>query len=111
MPNRRNITLCPESVNRKDLLCVHSLDDMLKAIASEKNDVYIIGGAMFYHTMLPYCEEVLVTKVSADGGAEVFFDNLDKDKRFKCVSISDEIVSNGYKIYFTKYINNKVTRC
>ncbi len=111
LPNRRNITLCPESVNRKDLLCVHSLDDMLKAIASEKNDVYIIGGAMFYHTMLPYCEEVLVTKVSADGGAEVFFDNLDKDKRFKCVSISDEIVSNGYKIYFTKYINNKVTRC
>ena len=110
LPNRKNITLCPESVNRTDVLCVHSLDDMLKEIRSEKGDVYVIGGAMFYHTMLPYCEEILVTKVAADGGAEVFFDNLDKDERFKCVSISDEIESNSYKIRFTKYINLEVLK-
>ena len=105
LPNRKNIVICPESVDRNDVICVHNLEDMLAILRKETSDVYVIGGATFYHTMLPYCEEVLVTKVKADGGAEVFFDDLDKMPNFVCVSESDEIDDNGYKIRFTKYKN------
>lgn len=52
--------------------------------------------------MLPYYDEVLVTKVDADGGAEVFFPNLDKVKEFHCI-INREIEDNGYKLQFTTY--------
>ena len=53
--------------------------------------------------MLPYCDEVLVTKVAADGNAEVFFENLDKRSDFKLVEEGEELETNGYKIRFTVY--------
>lgn len=106
LPQRENIVICPESVNRGDLICVHTLADMLAELKKRSGDIFVIGGASFYHTMLGYCEEVLVTKVAADGGAEVFFDNLDKDPRFTCVYESESVKSGEYDIKFTTYKNN-----
>ena len=105
LPKRENIVICPESVNRDDLICVHTMEDMLAELKKRSDDIFVIGGATFYHTMLYYCEEVLVTKVAADGGAEVFFDNLDKDPRFTCVYESEPVKSGEYSIKFTTYKN------
>lgn len=105
LPKRENIVVCPESVNRDDLICVHTMEDMLAELKKRSGDIFVIGGATFYHTMLCYCEEVLVTKVAADGGAEVFFDNLDKDEHFKCVYESEPVKSGEYAIKFTTYKN------
>ena len=58
-----------------------------------------------YKELLPYCHMALVTKVDADGGAEVFFPNLDEDENFVCVDESEPIDDNGYTIRFTKYQN------
>lgn len=105
LPKRENIVICPKSVNRDDLICVHTMEDMLAELKKRSGDIFVIGGATFYHTMLYYCEEVLVTKVAADGGAEVFFDNLDKDPRFTCVYESEPVKSGEYSIKFTTYKN------
>ncbi len=105
LPKRKNIVLCADSIERDDVVMVHTLNDMLSAIKAEEGDVYIIGGAMFYRTMLPYCEEVLVTKVDADGEAEVFYENLDKLEDFECVYQSEGLETNGYSIKFTTYRN------
>jgi dihydrofolate reductase len=72
------------------------------------DDIFVIGGAMFYRTMLPYCSEVLVTKVDADGGAEVFYENLDAKPEWTCVSVSEPEETNGYTIRFTTYKNSDV---
>ena len=105
LPKRKNIVLCPEEVKREDAICVHTLDEMLSVIKEETGDVFVIGGAMFYKTMLPYCEEILVTKVDADGEAEVFYENLDLHPDFKCVSEGESLETNGYNIKFTTYKN------
>ena len=105
LSKRENIVICPESVNRDDLICVHTMEDMLAELKKRSGDIFVIGGATFYHTMLYYCEEVLITKVAADGGAEVFFDNLDKDPRFTCVYESEPVKSGEYSIKFTTYKN------
>ena len=110
LPKRENIVICPESVNRDDLICVHTMEDMLAELKKRSGDIFVIGGATFYHTMLYYCEEVLVTKVAADGGAEVFFDNLDKDPRFTCVYESEPVKSGEYSIKFTTYKNLSLIR-
>ena len=104
LPDRKNIVICPEGVKRDDVAVVCNMQDMLAEIKKEK-DVFVIGGAMFYRTMLPYCEEVYVTKVKADGGAEVFYENLDEKENFVCVSESAPIETNGYEIRFTVYKN------
>ncbi|MBQ4098833.1 MAG: dihydrofolate reductase [Clostridia bacterium] len=109
LPKRKNIVLCPEGIERDDAVMVHSLEDMLAKIKAEE-DVFIIGGAMFYKTMLCYCDEVLVTKVDADGGAEVFYENLDEHPDFDCVYESETFETNGYNIKFTTYKNQNVKR-
>ena len=71
----------------------------------KEEDVFIIGGASIYRQTLPYVDMVYLTKVDADGEAEVFFVNLDEDKNFKCIEKGEPIEDNGHIIRFTKYQN------
>lgn len=109
LKNRVNIVLAPADVVREDCIVVHTLEELSNELSKyNSDDVFVIGGAMFYKTMLPYCSEVLVTKVEADGGAEVFYENLDSLENWSCVSSSEPILTNGYEIRFTIYKNNKI---
>ncbi|MBE7088447.1 MAG: dihydrofolate reductase [Clostridiales bacterium] len=109
LKNRINIVLNPTGEDRDDCLIVRSLDELfaeIKKYDSEK--VFVVGGAMMYKTLLPYCTEVLVTRVDAVGGADRFFENLDENKNYKLTSVSEPIETNGYIIRFTTYTNLKV---
>ena len=109
LKNRTNIVLAPADVQRDDCTIVHSLDELFAELKKyDSNEIYVIGGAMFYKTMLPYCDEYLITKVDADGGAEVFYENLDKMENMEFIYVSDPIETNGYTIRFTTYKNNDV---
>lgn len=106
LKNRVNVVLCPETVNREDCICVHSLDELKLAVAPyNSDDVFIIGGATFYKTMLPYCDKVYLTKVDYDGEADVFFENLDINPNFELVEQSEPLCDNGYTVRFTVYKN------
>ena len=63
---------------------------------------------MMYRTMLPFCDTAYITKVDADGGAEVFLDNLDKLDNWQLVSQEPFIEDEGYLISFCTYSNNQV---
>jgi dihydrofolate reductase len=96
LKGRSTICLCPEEIERDDCYCVHNFEDavkLVKEIAKTQN-VYVIGGAMLYKSMLSYYDEVFVNKVYADGEATVFFPNLDKNPDFK-VYYADEVVEDG----------------
>ena len=109
LKNRTNIVLFPGGAKRDDCTVVDSLSELKEKIKKyDPDDVFVIGGAMFYKTMLPYCSEVYVTKVDADGGAEVFYENLDKLDNWSCIYISDPVETNGYTIRFTTYKNTAV---
>ena len=109
LKNRTNIVLFPGGEKRDDCIIVQSLDELREELKKyPADDVFIIGGAMFYKTMLPYCSEVLVTKVDADGGAEVFYENLDNLPNWSCVSSSEPQETNGYNIRFTVYKNSEI---
>lgn len=108
--NRTNIVLSQDtSHNYDDVINVHTFEDFLKQIKkySEIDDVFIIGGASIYRQTLPYVDEVLLTKVNKDGGAEVFFPNLDEMPEFKCVDDGEPIMDGDIEIRFTKYVNSK----
>ena len=109
LKNRTNIVLFPGGEKRDDCIVVDSLAELSEELKKyPSSDVFIIGGAMFYKTMLPYCSEVLATKVDADGGAEVFYENLDEKPTWTCASVSEPIETNGYTIRFTVYKNSDV---
>lgn len=109
LPKRTNVVLYPGGEKRDDCVIVESLDEMREVLRSYVDeDIYVIGGAMFYRTMLPYCGEALVTKVNADGGAQVFFENLDEKPGWECVKATAPLETEGVLIRFTTYCNRDV---
>ncbi len=109
LKKRTNIVLFPGGEKRDDCIVVQNLLELAEELKKyDSENVFVIGGAMFYKTMLPYCSEVLVTKVDADGGAEVFYENLDEKPEWRCVFEGEEIETNGYRIRFTTYKNSDV---
>ncbi len=108
LKNRTNIVLSADPThNYEGVINVHSFEEFLKKIKefSESEDVYIIGGASIYHQTLPYVEEVYLTKVNADGEAEVFFDNLDELENFEIIKESETYLDNDIEIKFVTYKN------
>lgn len=109
LKNRTNIVLFPDGAEREDCTIVHSLDGLFDEIKKyPTEDVFVIGGQMMYRTLLPYCTEVLVTKVEAEGEADAFFENLDKNENFTLIHESEPVETNGYLIKFTTYKNLNV---
>ncbi len=105
LKNRVNIVLAPDGVERDDCTVVHTLEDLSIELSKyNSDDVFVIGGAMFYKTMVDYCDEILVTKVDADGEATVFYPNLD-ERGFEEIYSSEPVETNGYSIRFTTYKN------
>lgn len=106
LKDRTNIVLYPDGEDRDDCKIVRSLSELFSEIKKYPPEkVFVIGGMMMYKTLLPYCEEVLVTKVDAVGGADTYFENLDDNPDFELVYESEPEVTNGYTIRFTRYKN------
>lgn len=105
LKNRVNIVLSRGQV-RDDCIIVRSFNELKREMKARKNEeIYVIGGGEIYKELLPYCDEALVTKVDAVGNADTFFPNLDEDKNFVCVAVSEPIDDNGNTIRFTTYKN------
>lgn len=111
LKNRINIVLNPDGsdadAEEKGYILVRSLDQLLARTAGyEPDNVYVIGGAMMYRTLLPYCSEAIVTKVRADGGAQVFYENLDLLPEWELADESAPVCDSGYTFTFCTYRNN-----
>ncbi len=106
LANRTNIVLSSKGVTKDGCTVVPTMDSLFAEINKyPSEDVFIIGGAMLYHSMLEYLDSVLVTKVDANGNADVFFDNLDENPNWKQTYSSEPLNDNGYTIVFTEYKN------
>ena len=96
----------PEDAAEKGYTLVRSLDELLHTVAGYAPDnVYVIGGAMMYRTLLPYCSEAIVTKVRADGDAQVFYENLDLLPEWELADESAPVCDSGYTFTFCTYRN------
>ncbi len=113
LKGRTNIVLYPEGDENdaieKGYILARSLEELSREVnAHSPEDAYVIGGAMMYHTMLPYCEEAVITKVDADGGATVFLDDLDALDNWQLVASEPPMDDCGYSVTFCTYKNNNV---
>lgn len=114
LKNRVNIVLNPEGDERdaqtKGYILMRSVPELLKKVSEyPADDVYVVGGAMLYRTLLPYCDEAIVTKVRADGDAEVFYENLDKLPEWSLSEESEPVEDSGYTLTFCTYRNSSVS--
>lgn len=106
LPNRVNVVLDSSGAQHEGTVSVSTLDELYKVISKyDTDDVFVIGGATVYKLMLDECKTAFVTKVQADGSAQLFFPNLDELPNWKLIEQSNEIDDEGYTITFCKYVN------
>ena len=109
LKGRSTVVLCPEGVERDDCFCIHDFETAVKLVKelAKTKPVFVIGGAMLYESMMPYYDKVYVTKVLADGEAEVFFPNLD-EADFEGYQVGDITEDGEYRISFWTYLRKQV---
>ena len=98
LPYRSTICLCSKEHSREDCFCIHDVDELKKLLneLSKTQNIFIIGGSKVYHELLNCCDEIIVTKVNADGHGTAFFPNLDELATFELKSKTEDILDNGY---------------
>lgn len=105
LPNRTNIVLDDCGRTFDGATTVTTLQALLTKLAEyDTDDVFVIGGASVYKLMLPYCDTAYVTKVDADGDAEVFFPNLDEMPEWSLSECGETVADNDLNIKFCTYV-------
>ena len=111
LPDRINIVLWPDGEDVDGAIVGRSLEELFEKLGKFQTDnIFIIGGAMLYKTMLPYCEKAYVTKVFANGEATLYFENLDINPDWTIDSREDTVEDNGYTIQYYIYKNNNIKK-
>ena len=111
LPDRINIVLWPDGEDVDGAIVVRSLEELFEKLGKFQTDnIFIIGGAMLYKTMLPYCQKAYVTKVFANGEATLHFENLDINPDWTIDSREDTVEDNGYTIQYYIYKNNNIKK-
>ncbi len=105
LPNRVNIVLDHTGTAHQGAFTCQTLEELhAKLVEYNTNDVFVIGGATVYKLLLPLCDTAFVTKVHADGGAEVFIPDLDSLDEWELAYTSEDVQDNGYVINFCTYV-------
>lgn len=110
LKNRRNIVLTKNrDFSCEDAEIVHSTEELFALLKDSKEDsdnIFVIGGAQIYNALYKFCKTAYITKVSADGNADVFIKDLDKEQDWKVSSKSQSFCENGLEYTFYTYENS-----
>lgn len=104
LPNRRNVVISSNKNYKADGAEV--VDSVQSALnVTDKDSVFIIGGASVYKTFLPYADVIYLTEIEAEcPDADTYFPEFDKS------NYSREVLSttseNGIDFSFVKYTKN-----
>ena len=106
LKNRRNIVLTRD----KNFSCegaetVHGIDELFSVIDRESDEVFVIGGAEIYNQLYNFCKTAYITKVSADGNADAFIKDLDRESNWRVKENSEVFNENGLEYVFYTYEN------
>ena len=81
LPNRKHIIFSQNpdfKVDDKNVEVVHSLLQIQNLI-EEKEEVFVIGGAMIYNFLMPYVKKMYVTEIEKDFEGDTFFPIIDSE--------------------------------
>ena len=104
LPNRLNIIVSNSIMGQiGQLTYAMSLEDSIRYIQTF-NNTFVIGGGQIYKTLLPYCNQVYVTKIDkAYDNVDTFFPNLDESREWKWTRFSPMLSYNDINYQFCRY--------
>lgn len=103
LKNRTNIVLYEKDIEIDGAIVVHNLDELF-AYLKENNidDAFVIGGAMVYTTLMPYCKRLYITHIHKSFDADRFFPEIKADE-WDAVDIGETLEENGIEFHYVTY--------
>ena len=110
LPGRENFVLSLDPAFEAEGVRVFSSGEALLASlrGADTSRVFVIGGAAIYHLLMDYCDTAYVTRVEADGRAEVFLHSLDAQQNWELCSCSAQHRQGELTYRFCTYHNRAV---
>ena len=107
LPDRRNIVLTRNKDYHADgaEIC-GSVARLRGKLPFIKGEVYAAGGGEIYRQLLPLCDTAYITRIAADGGAEVFMPPM--GDLWRLVEKSEKREYNGIEYWFETYKRSAV---
>ena len=89
LPNRKHIVLTRKNIELdSSVIVIHSIEELLKYIDNNNEEIMIIGGAMIYNEMISYADKMLLTEIDMNANADVYF------PEFSLIDWNREAISN-----------------
>ncbi len=106
LPERDNIVLTRcIPYERPNVTYVHEWEPILKM--SQREDIFIIGGAQVYALALPHAEELYLTRVHAEVEGDTFFPEWNKDT-WRLVWSMNHQADKRNEFDFTREIHRRI---
>lgn len=113
LPGRTNVVVdydyCYDAYisHNKPALVNCDMEHCIQGITNPRNsneNMFVIGGGSIYKQLLPYCDQVYVTKIYKDHeNIDTYFPNLDETNEWVVSPISEIKEYNGIPYQFLKY--------
>jgi dihydrofolate reductase len=105
LPKRINYVLTTDpDYEAERCIVVNSEDELWEELSQyDSDDVYLIGGATLYNRYYRMCDELYVTKLDADLGADTFITDFDEDPDYEVAGESEPVTENGITYRFLVY--------
>jgi len=86
LPNRRHFVLSKNpDFSIAGVEVVHNLSDLLKAIESIRDKIYVCGGESVYKELLPFCNRAIITEIDDTFEADAYLPDILNNPEWICM--------------------------
>lgn len=104
LPKRENIILSRNpGYEVEGAKVVHSIRELKEQLPENTDDYIVIGGESIYRSLLPLCEECIITRVENSYEADAFFPDLDEDPEWECTEKGEDRDYEGLIFHYDIY--------
>ena len=94
LPNRVNVIMSRNyDFEKEGAVILHSVDELQDFLALSADEVYLIGGASMYNSLIGLCDKAIITSIRAEFEADCHFPNLDNDPDWELEKEEDPVMS------------------
>ena len=84
LPNRVNIIMSRSfDFEKEGAMVLHSVSELEDFLSLTADDVYLIGGASLYNSLIELCDRAIITSIKAEFEADCWFPNLDENSAWE----------------------------
>ena len=94
LPNRVNVILSRNfDFEKEGAVVLHSVDELEDFLALSADEVFLIGGASMYNSLIGLCDKAIITSIRAEYEADCYFPNLDEDPAWELTEEEPPVMS------------------